>query len=700
MKHTSGRNHETLFSGIIAFMIPFVFLFQYVIPSELLARTIDNDFSILYYRYKLYLLSALSQFHFPLWSPAEAAGFPFYANPFTQSFYPLNLCLIIYYKLTGGYSYLDHQIFTVFGMALFALGIFGWLRSLQIANRHALFATAIVSVSIKLTEIVRFPNAVHTIAWLPFLLWGCTLALRPQTAKKGGGMIFLGTVMMLTGGYLYYVYYSAFILGPYILLLLFPQTRQVIAGSLTERIKPFLVTIFISFSTAGLLCFPYLLKTLQLLAQTVDRGGNNFQYSTAHEFTFTDTIGSLFFPPAAQMEGWYYFGMVGVLLILFYIVLILRRETGSQADGKLLIVILVWTAVISYITYGKYSYLFSLLWYYLPGFSSLRVWGRMNIILLPLIALLLARAYASFERFLLEVQSDHESQRRLTGVLVGWSLCYVSILAVQFYLYSNKVFDAYWTTYFQGPAPGKLNEGVFLLAGLIAFVVILIGVSLSRKKKAVLLSSKASYWLVAWATILWFFNSFDVYLVGTQQWSFRVLPPTDKSSLNLEKINSQALSTPRIYPYDTISLSDEFSVGIVENWYFNRYIGFLKAHAGSRDFKQMMGVVDGQRFYFSSTIDHPDPTDFLADAAAHSAASQFRITVERYTGDELNVVVEATQPGYFSFIDNWDADWTALVDGQAVEIQKLFGTFKTVNVAAGHHTIAFVYQPFRWLARR
>jgi hypothetical protein len=35
-----------------------------------------------------------------------------------------------------------------------------------------------------------------------------------------------------------------------------------------------------------------------------DRGGGNYAYSTEYEFTFSDTVGSLAFPPAAQAEGW------------------------------------------------------------------------------------------------------------------------------------------------------------------------------------------------------------------------------------------------------------------------------------------------------------------------------------------------------------------------------------------------------------
>jgi len=70
---------------------------------------IGNDFEFLYYRFKPYLLDCLSHGHLPLWSPSEGAGFPFYSDPFTQTFYPANVFLTVFYRLAGGYSQLDHQ---------------------------------------------------------------------------------------------------------------------------------------------------------------------------------------------------------------------------------------------------------------------------------------------------------------------------------------------------------------------------------------------------------------------------------------------------------------------------------------------------------------------------------------------------------------------------------------------------------------
>jgi hypothetical protein len=116
---------------LAVFCWPFLYLFRHVFPINGQYTAIGNDFIVLYYKYKVYLLAHLADFSFPFWSPAEAAGFPFYTNPFAQAFYPFNLPLAAWYRISGGYNPLDHQVFTVLGISIFALGLFMWLRRLN-----------------------------------------------------------------------------------------------------------------------------------------------------------------------------------------------------------------------------------------------------------------------------------------------------------------------------------------------------------------------------------------------------------------------------------------------------------------------------------------------------------------------------------------------------------------------------------------
>ena len=349
---------------LLIFCWPMIYLFRhiFVINGNFLA--IGNDFIALYYKYKVYLLDCLADFHFPLWSPSEAAGFPFYTNPFAQAFYPFNALLVVWYKIFGGYSPLDHQLFTVLGISIFALGLFMWLRRINKDITAVMFAVLVMSVSFKVTEIVRFPNAVHSAAWYPWMLYAITRIMfsgSTKEAAKGAGLLVFFGVCLCTAGYPYFVYYTVFLVLPYLLVFLVKPLRARLFGERAVSLK----RAFATLATAGLitliLCGPYLVGIRQLMSQTIDRAGKDFQYSTSHIFNFEDTVGSLVYPPASSTEGWYFFSITALLIIAVYLFGRRRPTVGKERPGTMpadtgslwvKLFFVIWIGLISYISYG------------------------------------------------------------------------------------------------------------------------------------------------------------------------------------------------------------------------------------------------------------------------------------------------------------------------------------------------------------
>jgi hypothetical protein len=559
-----------------------------------------------------------------------------------------------------------------------------------------------MSVSFKIAEILRFPNAVHTAAWYPWILFAIAKILFSQSVKesvKYGVLLVFFLICLLTGGYPYYIYYCVFLFSPYLLVFFIPKLRQKLFVNPIGSLKTSIVVLSVAGLSSLLLCGPYLYKISQLLKETTDRGGGNFEYSTAHLFNFEDTIGSLIFPPTAQAEGWYYFGILSVLLILLYFFSGLslayssslksseRVKLESQPwyqDPWIKIFFLVWIGTVSYITYGRESYLFSLLWKYMPSFSSLRVWGRMNIILVPIIAWLLAIAYTHFEELISRRDASQNTKRfsRWTAIYVILG-AYAAILLIQVHLFKNKLYDYYWTKYFNYLAS---KEVLFIKYGSIAFFITFFLLVLASKIRL-----QSSRTLAAILAGLILFSALDMRSVGSGMWIYPLpVNTTNRSRVNIDQLNQESFKVPRIDEPVTVSLSSTFSVGTIENWYLNRYVQFLERtnnEVNAR--KKLLGEIDGRKLYFSKTINYSTIQAFLDDAA------QFK-DFERlisYTGDELTLDVRTSTEGYLSFIDNWDRDWEATVDGKPTPIELLFGTFKSVRVAPGEHRVTFAYRP-------
>ena len=660
---------------------------------------IGNDFILLYYKYKVYLLACLSDFHFPLWSPAEGAGYPFYTNPFTQAFYPLNLLLILWYKILGGFNPLDYQVFTVLGISIFALGLFMWLRLINTNLRAVVFSVLIMSVSFKVTEIIRFPNAVHTAAWYPWILYALTRILLSKSLKKtvvSGVLLAFFLICLFTGGYPYYVYYGIFLFIPYLLAFVAKPLRELLFGPYTINWRRGFVTFTLAGAAALVICAPYVLGIKRLMAETIDRAGKDFSYSTAHVFNLEDTLGSLVFPPASSTEGWYFFSIAGLLVILLY--MLTQRKVNLESEGRnggkemltpqrpgdlwIKLFFIIWICIITYISYGRHSYLFKLLWNYMPGFSSLRVWGRLNIILVPILAWLLSISYASFESVLSIKKAPVLKKRSyFLAPIVVLVAVYTCILCVQIYFYHNNIYDINWTTYFKHLSPQRLQ---FIYYGAAAFAAFFSIVLLSKR-----VNFKSNRALTAVLIVLVLVATVEMRHVGARVWTYQRQTYEERKHFDMVKLNEASFNLRRTDRNDTIALPN-FSVGVLPNWYFGRYNKFLKETEDELEARRvLLGIQDGRKIFFSESIEYSTVQAFIQDSVRYQRPGKLL----SYTGDELVWEINAPTEGYLSFIDNWDRGWKVFVDEKEADIELLFGTFKSVRLTPGHHRVRFCYQP-------
>ncbi|MGA2323256.1 MAG: hypothetical protein ABSG22_05355 [Sedimentisphaerales bacterium] len=653
---------------------------------------IGNDFISLYFWHKVYLLANLAQFHLPLWSPSEAGGFPFYTNPFAQACYPLNIPLVFWYKIAGGYSPVDQQVFTVLGLSIFALGLFMWLKSINKNIRAVLFATLVMSISYKITETIRFPNAVHSAAWYPWVLYAITKIMLSPSAKKAvqyGILLAFSLICLCTGGYPYFAYYSVFLFVPYFLVFLVKPLRSRLIGPDLINWKRALLTLALAGAAAGLICSPYILGVRHLVSQATDRGGKDFAYSTAHTFTFKDTLGSLVYPPAASTEGWYFFSITALLVLIVY--LFACKSPVRDADGDApscdlttRLFFLVWFAAVTYITYGRNSYLFAALWKYMPGFSRLRVWPRLNIILVPILAWMLSLAYDKFECAVSGTKIASNDKRPHIGGFVFVLLAgYAAIITVQLFFYIKGTCDMEWREYFKELNPQRI---LFIIYGCVGAAVIFLILIISRKWPI-----RTSRAYTTMLVILVFLAFLELRHTGTRIWTHQGRVPQTRFRVNMDAIMANAFAVPRTNYYGTITLSPAFNVGTIDNWYFDRYCRFLKNMENEREaLKVLLGVYDGTRMFFSESIQHSTIASFLQDAA------RFRTTVgylQAYNTEQLDWEIKAPANGYLCFIDNWESGWKCFVDDNPVEIELLFGTFKAVHLAPGPHHVRFCYRP-------
>ena len=120
--------------------------------------------------YKKYIFELLKQGHLPLWSPVEASGTSLIFNPLAQFFYIPSWLFYIVCFLFGKITKYYFLIYTIFAISIFNLGFFFYFRTLKIDFKISLTAIFITCISLKVTELLRFPNAIHCFAWFPWVM--------------------------------------------------------------------------------------------------------------------------------------------------------------------------------------------------------------------------------------------------------------------------------------------------------------------------------------------------------------------------------------------------------------------------------------------------------------------------------------------------------------------------------------------------
>jgi hypothetical protein len=696
-KHLLGR----YILPIVVFVFPFLFFFPRTIPINGEFYGVANDFIPTSYTYKAYLLDCLSQMHFPLWSPSESAGYPFFSNPFSQAFYPLNIPMTGLYILNQGYSILDNQRFAVLGISIFALGLYLWLREFRFSLRSVFITSMVIPVSYRLAELIRYPSGLHSVAWYPWIMLFLTKVVSARSIKSAIGYAFglvFSCICLVTGGYQYYLFYSIFLIVPYIFLLLIPPLRKRFFPK-SKHIKVMhYVTLGISAIILGVIAGPYVLRMGRLLSLTSSRGGGDFSFSTADNYSIVDALGSLVYPPASQTEGLYYFGMAVLVMILFFLLarpLLNKEKWATQDNGKTWSFwfldpwvtgsLCFWYLLISYITLGEDSIVFIFLWKYFPFFSNLRFIGRMNVVLVPLVALLLAMSVDFFTLVLLNLKTVGSGRRKVVFRWFLAALLAIGIPAcVQYYLIHYQRPDYYWSNYFTHFAGLETSYPrmvfvVFLLFSLTLFVYSL------RKK-----SSHILFW-IPFLLITWI----DLWPLGAYFWwngTMSVAEDSRRLFQISDRVFTESFSRKRDATYDSnaINLTSKYKVNYSNDWYYSNYREFYLAHDFEPEArKDLLGVTDAQRVFFSRSIDHKSIKEFLND----SRSLPFSYDLLEFNGDRLRLAIDAPEDGYVSYIDNWDPEWKAYVNEKNTPVEKLFSTFKTVKVEKGKSEVIFSYEP-------
>jgi len=691
------------FHLFILIIIPFIYLF----PHTLRLIEMGNDFELLYFAYKKYIFEFIQIGHLPLWSPSEAGGYSLIFNPFAQYFYPLSWLLYFFSFIIGDLSKYTYLIYTILGVSIYNVGQYLWLKRLGLDIKYCFFATLITCFGLKINEILRFPNAIHAFAWFSWILYGMTLSIKVENNIKSSLILFVSTILILTAGYPYYIFYGFLLFGSYFIFISFYRVKKEIYKNDTihNNLYLFFYNVLPPF-LALLIVFPWLEGIKEVMDITRDRNIQDITFSYILDSNFIDQLGSWIFPPISLAEGWYYFGTLMTVLFIFYIINFLLSKNKQSLEKYFLTFFIIFFLFNYQFSAAENSYLFKIIWEKFDLLKNFRAFSRINILLIPLFAVLFC--------FVLKLI---EEKKHNINFLITTSLAAVFIILLQIYIIEiSDIKNHYWKTWQERRLLyGSIKfSSIAFIFNLYNHYIYSISLIISLIIFNFLKIRKSKKLLPLLVVIL---VSGELFLLSNIQWAipYKFYDSNNYNLLSkkpLDDINDAFLS-PRVvtevkgntyfrnFRKFNINYFDNFGLDkhtkLIDK-YFKRN-GNLKDGLDQETIKkinQFWGLNDNNKIFFTKKIGYLTIEKFINDVNFLKNNKDVFISMEiiNYNGDEIDIDLKTNIDGFLTFVDNWSPGWKVYVNNKEKSIIKVLETYKSVKINTGYNKIKFKYEPW------
>ena len=695
--------NKNIYNILIIIIFPYLYLF----PHTFQFIEMGNDFELLYFSYKKYIYEFLKIGHLPLWSPSESLGYSLIFNPFAQYFYPLSWVLYLIALILGDLSKHIFLLYTIFGISIYGVGQYLWLKKLNISQKNALVSTIIVCASLKLTETLRFPNAIHTFCWFPWILYGITLSVEKKSIFKPIIIIFFSTLFVLSAGYPYYIIYAVFFFTSYFIFISIAYLRRIINfESENEQFFKFILKIIIPSIFALIIVLPWFFGIQEIMDITRDRNIENLTFSKIISSGLIDHLGSWIYPPMSQAETNYYFGAITSLLILTYFVTFILKKNKSNFEFYFCVFFSLFFFLNFQISNSENSILFEFIWNEVDLIKNIRAFGRINILLLPLIAVIICFAIKNFNETI--------KIKNFIKIIIIIALI---ILFLQFYIIEVANYNSnYWETWQERRLNHASNEfglfgfifelynnyiySIFTATSLITLVLIIKYNLLKNLNLIILLLLIGELFILSniqWAIPYKYYDA-----NGYNKLEDKPLQKL-RNSFTSERVSTEVKGNTyfRNQKKFNINYFDDFGVDAhtkIYDKYFNRKGEFRDdvSIISRKKIKFLWGLNNNKKIFFSNSIAHNTIEDLVNDINNNRDNFNDKIIVDTktYNGDEIKIEYFSENHGYIIFMDNWSPGWVVSVNEIKKNIELVLGSYKAVKIKKGTNKIIFKYKPW------
>ncbi len=700
-----GRNRVEPPLVAIAFILA---LSIFYLPILLQNFFLWEDALVAWYPLRSLLATSIRSGKFILWNPYVFSGLPFVGDVQNTAFYPFSVILLLFIR-NGKLSYLAFELIVFLHNLIAGLFTYLYLRDLKLKKISAfLGGLSFILGGFLAIRVIQLP--VHnSFSWLPFIVFFLHRALISKNLRYTILAAF-GLALSFLAGHPQFTLYIIYFIGFYAVFFALKE----------RKLYPVVSAIIIILLGVGL-------ASLQLLPSFVYhkytlREKLTYDAATIHSvhplriITLlipkffgsttgygTDTVPVWF--PREYATFWETCLYVGILPLLF--------AFCRPSRGKKLYYFFVFIALFALFgTFGKYTPIYKLMYYILPGFNKFRCPGRLSSIFTFAVSVLGAIGFD-------ELFIKRKNNRFLRKLLIFLAIYFIFGLVI----YSGGL---------RKFVPGSREYSNIINQFTISLVFIILIVLLCY------LNYKIRKNIIPYIAVFLVF--IELYIFGhnfpkgnINPYEFFAETPLVKylqSEYKTEKFRINA----RIGPYMILRRNSGVIYGLelIEGYTPLGLYSYTKFRQHVPREKQLdllnvkyrvkIDTIRG-RLYLGKNDDYL-PRTFLAynytvaddDSALKLLASKDfdyrniiiinksprikskpkpinpdRVRIIKYSPNEVKLKVDTPDSAIVVLLDIYFPHWQAFIDGKSTEIYKIDYLFRGVITPPGHHIITWKY---------
>ncbi len=648
---------SNLVSIVIISAVPVLALWQVSFFSNTMKWDILDQF--LPCRY--FISECWKQQVFPLWCPYINLGYPFTGDPQSGFFYPVTWLL----SVLGGYTVYSIALEYVFHVVIAAAGFYLLLRNFEMGKTTSVAWGLTYSLSGLFIGNAQHLSWITAMAWIPFILLQFNRMLyQPNfsNALKFALFLYLGLTGGYPGFYVILIYFFGVCVAGRFASLLFQKRTD----TLKDVSKYFIVAVvlFVVFSCGYLYSF---IEAMPHIAR-----GKPVTLAEANSVAFTPSAMISLLFPFATASKLYSLGTDismanGYMGFMFFPFLLLGVfKTRLKPFQKWL---LAFACICLLASLGKYCFVRTLLYHYLPGMNMIRHAAIFRVF--ALLGFMVVGANG-FQWFIDSIRGSNLTLAK--RLLITYSI--LLLLAVVFFFIStghvnNMVAPYNSTDIFLFNQTESVYTHLLLQSTIQLVLSLLVLVVLLYRNITPAAKSICCCVIVV----------IDMVIAAQLNLPATVISETKPSELQ-SKLNEypKGFPVPPLQPMASIShISNGTTLPI---WYNMSFYRKTPSHDGFNSF-YLQGADD-----FKTSA---EAVDVMANPYIFSRDGNVNLEVRKFSPSEIKVHYSSSRSSDIILQQNFYEGWKVETDNSPSLLLMAYGNLLSCQVPEGDHTVTFTY---------